>query len=336
MTIMLLSDHRAFPALRDQALPSLGIFTLHPTFNVEPIMNTPSVQRVHEAHSGVHVVIKSFEHKTGLDGRRFLPTYSRTLLNREATTLAQLHALGFAQAPYLVPRPLATDPERLLLITEWLPGQSWGSILETTLQTRNLGPLMAYVNTITGWLATLHRRTATTDKIDVTNAWEYWEKLLRQLREQELLNHSALANLRMLQVHWDASGVLHQGLRSMIHGDATPANMLFTAPEELALIDWERSRHDDPAIDIGCMVAELKHAFFNATGDPTAAEWLIRRVYDRYGLLSDFDQEEFAAFTQRGQFYMGCYLLRIARNEWFSWEYRQRLVAEAQACLVIR
>jgi len=75
------------------------------------------------------------------------------------------------------------------------------------------------------------------------------------------------------------------------------------------------------------------HFFLQSTGNKYAAEPFIGHFLWEYSCHFPDRDQTFRSTTARVPFYMGITLLRIARNEWFSPEYRRQLINEAKQCL---
>jgi hypothetical protein len=118
-----------------------------------------------------------------------------------------------------------------------------------------------------------------------------------------------------------------------LHGDATPGNFLFGEGLRVAAIDLERMRRGDPAFDLGRVTAELQHAFMVATARKSRAEPFIEYFFHEYCSHLADPQAAFDCITARSPFYMGLNHLRIARNDYITDVYAQRLVRQAKRLL---
>jgi Ser/Thr protein kinase RdoA (MazF antagonist) len=186
---------------------------------------------------------------------------------------------------------------------------------------------------LAAFLAQLHRRSGTGHCVDPQVGLRYLDKLLCQLAAKGVIAPTQRGRLEALRNYWADVELLHTASEVLIHGDATPVNFVFERPGEVVAIDLERVRGGDGMTDLGCVAAELRHAFFLTTGDPAAGEPFIQHLYARYAAQLPVSTAEFGILTARGRFWMGVFELRIARNDWLDLAYRQRLVAEAERCL---
>lgn len=119
----------------------------------------------------------------------------------------------------------------------------------------------------------------------------------------------------------------------IVHGDATPENFLFGDGLHVISFDLERMRCADRMFDVGRMVAELSHFFMLYTGNRFKAEPFIGHFLWEYSCHFPDRMAAFRAITKRLPFYMGINFLRIARNSYFDWNYRQNLLNAASECL---
>lgn len=278
-------------------------------------------------------VAKFFGRKRGLDGTPFTPERARWWMQLEYDTLVKLDRAGLTAGTNRIVRPLGCAPElEALLLTEHIRGEDWGARMQRQFQAGDRAGLRASVEQIALLLARLHGATHSAAALDPGPNLEYWRGVLEQLAGRGVITAGQGAALRDLLADWLISGELGGSGQCRIHGDATPANLLF-APGGLVAIDLERSRCDDPAIDLGCVAAELKHWLLRWSGDRHAAEGLIGRLYRSYAGQRGLGAAEFGRLTRRGQFYLGGYLLRISRNAWLDLDYRRHLIDEALACL---
>jgi len=69
------------------------------------------------------------------------------------------------------------------------------------------------------------------------------------------------------------------------------------------------------------------------TGRKSRAEPFIRHFYYEYSRHFPDPEVAFESITARGPFYMGLNLMRIARNDYISESYGERLVRQAKRLL---
>ncbi len=81
---------------------------------------------------------------------------------------------------------------------------------------------------------------------------------------------------------WLSKDIIQTAKCSIVHGDATPTNFIFTNTDDIVAIDLERMKICDPAYDIGMVCGELKHAFMWRMSNPYNAEPYIRHFLKSY------------------------------------------------------
>jgi aminoglycoside phosphotransferase (APT) family kinase protein len=139
--------------------------------------------------------------------------------------------------------------------------------------------------------------------------------------------------MKRLRDRWADSQVLSQGQQVLIHSDVKPPHYIFNGEYGVTAIDFEHCRSGDRAEDIGQLVAELKHRYFQGTGDLWASEAHLQHLYAGYAPVAVND---FRAFTTRGRFYQGYFEARMGQDyHWLDIGYRRRLIADAEACLTL-
>ncbi len=314
----------------------LGVISHNACFDVHRLHHTGAVLRYTDRHSGVSVVGKFFAQKSRLDGTRLGRERGSELMQREFSHLQQARALGLDQPPYRVVRPLGIRADLdALLVEEFVRGEDLRETIQQAIHGNHKAKLHTRLVALAGLLAILHQRSCTATTGENTGALAYLARMGDQLMGQGVIDSARRQHLMALGAAWQASGLLHVATQTWVHGDATPSNLLFTDDHEVVAIDLERMHPADCALDLGCVAAELKHWFLRYTGDPWAGEWAIQHFYTSYRAHRHRNEADFHQLTRRGQFYMGSFLLRISRNSWLDWGYRQRLVQEAEQCLYL-
>lgn len=256
----------------------------------------------------------------------------RSPMQREYEGLMAVRALGFDRPPYRMVRPLTVHPAMELLVEEYVPGVELQCLIRQAAQGEP-GPLHARLEDIVAFLAALHERSQRPRPVAAEAVLGYFERVVGQLSGWGLLGGWESRLLHSLGQAWRASGLLGQSGLVLVHGDVTPANFLVSGEREVSAIDGERVRWGDRLLDIGCLVAELKHLMGWYTGDLRAGEPFVQQVYRTYAQAQA--AESWQSLVTRGRFFMGCYLLRICRNTWLESAYRQRLIGEAIQCLTL-
>lgn len=311
---------RIYPELRE------------PVFHVERLSRHRLVYRYREAQTNRAVVGKFFD------------THDRdetkvTRIKSEYRNLIRLRYLGFNTHPHSVVNPLCRE-ERigLALAEEYVGGRDLDHYLRRAAWRGAVDALERVLDRLVDFLHQLHSRSAPSNgtrgrmTVRLDDAGEYFARLVAKLECQELLDPEAAAAYLRLRDRWLARSRMNAGAVT-VHGDATPTNFLFPTAEDVVAIDLERMKMADRAYDLGMVCGELKHAFMWRTGRRDLSEPFIGRFLRRYAGHDPEPTDAFRQITSRIPFYMALTELRIARNTWLDWEYRQRLVREAGACL---
>lgn len=322
--------------LRDRVFGDvLGLYGYPLTVRLTPLEPTGSVWRCDDQFTCVTIVLKFYGKKWVNGQQSGMPGLRAELMRREYNNLARVRQLGFDSIPHRVVRPLATD-EALdcLLVEDFVRGHDLAWYLERAVVSGFVDDLSARIADVAWFLADLHDRSQDNSPLDPATAIAQLEEYFGELEYWRIISIEQQRRLEELARRWRASGLLANGSRALIHGDATPTQFLFPFDHDLTVIDLEHLCLGDTAADIGFLAAELKHHFLWHTGHRLESEPYIRQLYDdyvRYSRAATLSAE----FTERGRFFMGCAELRMARNPWLDLEYRRRLVDEALECLRI-
>lgn len=263
------------------------------------------------------------------------PVTAARRLEREYRNLLTFRSCGFTGGVHYVARPLGCRVDlNYLLVIEHCGGESLDRILLRLLRGEcEARELYGKLTALAYFLATLHNRTALADcPVNFQEGTAYLEGLLNILNSQTLLDEAGRGAFLYRRDRWRERGEMWGDASVLVHGDATPSNFLFGDGLHVISFDLERVRRTDRVFDTGRVAGELMHFFLRATGNRAAAEPFIGHFLWEYACHFPDRDRAFQATTQRVPFYLGCTLLRIARNDYLDWEYRKRLVDEARRC----
>ena len=296
-----------------------------PIFHVAAISDSHRVYRYHEERSRLSVVGKFVGTDEPDDSKR-----ARIL--GEYGNLVTLQEMGFDNCPRRVVRPLGREESiGLAVVEENVRGRDLDHFLLLAAR-GDFDPLRHALRGLAAFLAALHRSSATGRDADLGHLSWYTDRLIERLRHRTVLDAGAAQEIWRLRDRWLGRSRMRVG-ETIVHGDATPTNFLFGEGEDVVAIDLERMKHADPAWDLGMVCGEIKHAFLWRAGNGWAAEPFIRVFLEGYAAAFPDPGGMFRAVTRRLPFFMALTELRIARNEWLSWQHRLQLVREARACL---
>lgn len=282
-----------------------------------------------EKYSGTRVVGKFF-----LSARQPEHEKAARRLAREYHNLSLMRSYGLTGWPHHIARPLGCNYSlNKLLVVEHCGGELLYNVISSAIQTKDNGRLFYKMTALAYFLASFHNRTATANRVDFNESCAYMDRLTNRLLGMNTIGWEEAGELSWLRDRWREQPRMWEDCQVLVHGDATPGN--FTLGDGLSVIsfDLERVRQADRVYDTGRIAGELMHFLLQATGNKYAAEPFIGHFLWEYACHFPDRDRAFRATTGRVPFYMGITLLRIARNEWFSHEYRRLLINEAKQCL---
>jgi hypothetical protein len=303
-----------------------------PVFVVERLSRHRLVYRYCEAETKRAVVGKFFDTHDPDEGRV-------TRIKSEYRKLIRLRYLGLSVRPHYVVNPLCRE-ERigLAVAEEFVGGRDLDHYLKGAAWDGAAAPLREVLARLADFLYRLHTRSArgpganghATARLDDVAA--HFARIVATLEGQGLLCPDHAATYLRLRDRWLRRSRMETEAVT-VHGDATPTNFLFPNGEDVVAIDLERMKDADPAYDVGMVCGEMKHAFLWRTGRWDLSEPFIHHFLRRYAGHFPTPQGAFWELTRRIPLYMALTELRIARNTWLDWTYRNRLVREAFECL---
>jgi aminoglycoside phosphotransferase (APT) family kinase protein len=324
-----LSSHDPLhPYLVHDVLPQMGVGRNGGAdFRVFSMKDT-KVYLYEELHSRAQVVGKFFvsrgRHSSGADER----------MHREFDNLQLLRGYGLAGYPHHVVRPLGTNPRlNSILVEEYAQGTSLSSFINDAIHQGLSRPLFEKLTALAYFFATLHNRTANGEGVDFNEDCAYLDRLVRKLRDKEVIGGWEVDELSWLRDRWREKARMWEDNQVLVHGDATPSNLLFGRDLSVTAIDLERMTRADRVFDLGRIAGELQHYFLQASGNPNGAERFIGHFLWEYACHFPDRGRAFRSITARLPFQMALTLLRIARNSWVSAPQRRRLVEEAKVIL---
>ncbi|MGE4300622.1 MAG: phosphotransferase [Victivallaceae bacterium] len=315
--------------LRYDIQPQLGAGTGDKIFRVFKLESSNDVYLYEEKYSGTRMVGKFFVS----DRERNVDAAARRM-NRERHHMDMMRGYGFTGTPHYIARPLGCNPSlNQLLVVEYCYGESLSSVIKRAIAGRDNGLLFGKLTALAYFLSAFHNRTANGHNVDFNDTCNYFDSLLSRLRIENVISQNSADEFVWLRDRWREQPRMWQDVQVFVHGDATPENFFFGDGLNVISFDLERLRCADRVFDTGRLAAELMHFFIMETGNKYAAEPFIGHFLWEYACHFPDRDSAFRATAGRVPFYMGMTFLRIARNHWLSWEYRQRMIQEARQCL---
>jgi aminoglycoside phosphotransferase (APT) family kinase protein len=291
-------------------------------------MNDSKVYLYEERHSCAQVIGKFFV------SRGHTTSEATQRMRQEFENLQLLRGYGLAGYPHQVVRPLSTNAYLdSVLVEEYVKGVPLSAFVNKAIHQGQSQPLFDKLAALAYFLATLHNRTANRQGVDFHEDCAYLDRLVRKLQTRQVIGAWDADELYWLRDRWREKPRMWEDNQVIVHGDATPSNLLFGRGLNVIAIDLERMKRADRAFDLGRIAGELKHYFLQGGGNKHAAEPFIGHFLWEYACHFPDRDRAFHSITGRLPFQMALTLLRIARNSWVSAPQRGRLVEEAKIIL---
>ena len=315
--------------LRYDILPQLAGNGGSPDFRVYKIKASNHVFLYEDANSRTLVIGKFF---SGISDR--LPEAAFHHMEREFNNLHHLRSIGFAGYPHYTARPLGRNADlNCVLVEEFCYGTPLTSFIIKAIREGARDALFQKLSALAYFLATMHNRTATGERVDFNRDCSYFDKIMDQLKNWGHIGWDEAEDFHRLKERWRKKGFMWEDNRVLVHGDVTPTNILFGDGPWVIAIDLERMKPADRVFDVGRVAAEIKHFFMQYAGDKWLAEPFIGHFLWEYACHFPDRESSFRSITRRVPFHMGMTLLRIARNSWITGNYRRQLLDEARKTL---
>jgi aminoglycoside phosphotransferase len=315
------------PYLVQDVLPQIGVRSRAADFRVFS-MKDGKVYLYEERHSCAQIVGKFFVS----GGHRSAEGMQR--MRQEFDNLELLRGYGLAGYPHHVVRPLGTNTWlNGILVEEYAQGVPLSAFVNAAIHQGQSQPLFEKLTALAYFLATLHNRTANGQGVDFQQDCAYLDRLVRKLQAQKVIGAWDADEFYWLRDRWREKPRMWEDNQVLVHGDATPSNLLFGRGLSVIAIDLERMRRADRSFDLGRIAGELQHYFLQAGGNKRGAEPFIGHFLWEYACHFPDRDRAFRSITGRLPFQMALTLLRIARNSWVSGTQRGRLVEEAKVIL---
>jgi serine/threonine protein kinase len=310
-------------------LPQLDNRCISPDFRVYRFQASNHVYLYEDQRSRTRLIGKFFG---GVSDRS--PEAAFHHMDREFNNLSHLRSIGFAGYPHYVARPLGRNAGLdCVLVEEFCYGMSFSDFILRAIREGARESLLEKLTALAYFLATLHNRTATGERVDVNRDCSYFDRIMDQLKNWGHIGWNEAEEFHRMKERWREKGFMWEDNQVLVHGDVTPTNILFGDGLWVIVIDLERMKPADRVFDVGRVAAEIKHFFMQYTGNKWLAEPFIGHFLWEYACHFPDRDSAFRSISRRVPFHMGITLLRIARNSWISDAYRRQLLDEARETL---
>ncbi len=320
------NDDPLYRYFASDIVPQMGFSLSDAAWRVFRFHGARDVYLYEEKHRGIRLVGKFFKAQDRSLARRIGET--------EFNNLLYLRSIGFSAGPHYVVRPFGFNADiDNVLVTEYLEGESFSKRITRALSQGRQHRLFRKLTGLGYFFAALHNKTAAEQPVNFNEPLGMADRFLETLMHRWKMAFLDVDKIYHQISRWRNRACMWEDCAVLVHGDATPSNILFGQGLDVMVIDLERMKRADRVFDLGRICGELKHFFFRHTGDPWAAEPYIGHFLWEYACHFPDRDAAFRAITRRLPFYMALTLLRIARNAWIDHDYRQRLIHEARQVL---
>ncbi len=284
-------------------------------------------------------------HKTsifGINGTRIHVKYFSRTLGRTNVTydperemiaeygmLKEFEKNGFSSGRYRIVRTLGYN-EKLdcALATVYVGGETLLSIIYGAINDSDDGRLLKALDATAGLLKRIHSLMPQSGRVDGAEMFYSYLKSMLYLEEQDAMDGFHRRVMKGLS-RWYNHRPLFEQRGVTVHGDANPSNFKIDGNTVYGF-DVERSMPGrSPLLDMGTMVAELRHHFSYLAGDAGGAEPYIERFLNAY------------ASNESGRryidgllpFYVSRGFFKIAMLGYWKHDYKKYLIEQGTRCI---
>src|SRR5260370_15687108 len=173
-------------------------------------------------------------------------------MQQEFENLQLLRGYGLSGYPHLVVRPLGTNAWlNSILVEEYSQGVPLGVFVNNAIYLGQSQPLCEKLTALAYFLQTLHNRTANGQGVDFHQDCDYLDRLVRKLQIKQVIGAMDADELYWLRDLWREKPRMWEDNQVLVHGDATPSNLLFGRGLSVSAIDLERMKRADRVFDLG-------------------------------------------------------------------------------------
>ena len=181
-------------------------------------------------------------------------------MEREFNNLSHLRSIGFSGYPHYVARPLGRNASlNCVLVEEFCYGTPLDDFILRAIREGARETLFEKLTALAYFLATLHNRTATAERVDINRDCSYFDRIMDQLKNWGHIGWGEAEEFHRMKERWREKAFMWEDNQVLVHGDVTPTNILFGDGLWVIAIDLERMKPADRVFDVGRVAAEIKH-----------------------------------------------------------------------------
>jgi hypothetical protein len=278
--------------------------------------------------NGARIHVKFFRRTLGRTGVTYDP---RREMKAEYGTLREFERRGFASGPYRIVRALGIN-EKLdcALATVYVGGDTVLSLIYDAIEGGDEEKLLNALELTAGLLKKIHTVMPRAPRVDGAEMFYSYLKSMLYLEEPGALDGFHRRITKGLSRWYNHKPLFEQG-GVTVHGDANPSN--FKVRDRIIYgIDMERSRPGrSPLLDLGTMVAELRHHCAHLAGDEGRAGPYVERFLRSYAPAP----KERERIGELLPFYVSRGFFKIAMLGYWKHDYRRRLVELGTRCIEV-
>ncbi len=279
--------------------------------------------------NGVRIHVKFFRRTLGRTSVTYDP---RREMEAEYGMLKEFEKKGFSSGPYRVVRALGVN-EKLdcALATVYVGGDTVLSLIYDALKNNgNERELLNALELTAGLLNKIHTVMPRSPRVDGAEMFYSYLKPVLYLEELGALDGFHRRVTKGLS-RWHNHKPLFEQRGVTVHGDANPSNFKVRGGVVYGF-DVERSRPGgSPLLDVGMMVAELRHHCAYLVKDAGRAEPYVERFLRAYAPAV----KERERIGELLPFYVSRGFFKIAMLGYWKHDYRRRLVEQGTRCIEV-
>ncbi|MGB9755748.1 MAG: hypothetical protein ACPLXO_02585 [Desulfurella sp.] len=207
------------------------------------------------------------------------------------------------------------------LVEPYIDGKTLDYYIKYAITNNKKDKLQKKIYLLAKLLNCIHK-SLTQKHYDLSVEKNYCSKILNTLYKDKLIDKHKLLNIKNICKNGFSNIITNA---SNVHGDATTTNFIYSNGAIYA-IDMEKSKIASVELDLGFIVAELKHHFMLfGLQEHDASEYISYFLY-QYSLLSG---KSLSYLEHNLKFFIALGLFRIARNWYLDNSYRRLLIEKA-------